>query len=135
VPCKSAASAALVQFTTAFNAGSTRTLDGLVAKSPEFSRFYVSGETGARSGDESNRATLLPYFLERHAQNEQLALVSAEVKSSAKGTAAHFSAVYVRTADDLVGGPKYYDAKGAFWCIGSRASLYAWAMGVKSSSK
>src|SRR5258708_7665386 len=68
----------VIRFMRAFNAGDTGALDRLVARPDWFRSYYVGGQPGARTDSNGmDRATLLPYFAERYAAGEQLALVSA----------------------------------------------------------
>lgn len=136
VPCATASSAALLRFTTAFNAGSVNALDKLVAKGPNFRWFYVSGIAGPRGQDTgSDRSTLSAYFADRHVQHDELALVSAQMKVTRTAPmVANFTAVFERTASDLPDGPKPFLAKGAFTCVASSASLSVWAMGEKPAT-
>jgi hypothetical protein len=119
VPCATASSAALLRFTTAFNAGSVNALDKL--------------PRGQDTG--SDRSTLSAYFADRHVQHDELALVSAQMKVTRTAPmVANFTAVFERTASDLPDGPKPFLAKGAFTCVASSASLSVWAMGEKPAT-
>lgn len=136
VPCATASSEALIRFVTAFNLGSLGTLDRVVARGPNFKWFYVSGAAGPRGQDTgSDRATLIAYFADRHAQHDQLALVSARMKTTKQApSVVDFTAVFERTAADLLDSPRTFLAKGAFICVGSTARLSVWGMGEKPTT-
>ena len=123
----------VIRFMSAFNAGDTGALGHLVAGADWFKSYWVGGEPGGRT--ESNgmdRVTLLPYFAERHAAGEQLALVSAHFGAKRNHLGfLDFNFTLVRTADDL-NQPVLYDGKGALACLAKGIPIGLWVMGPKS---
>ncbi|SRR6266516_4535271 len=123
----------VIRFLRAFNAGDTSALDRLVARPDWFKSYFVGGQPGARTDlNGMDRTTLLPYFAERHAAGEQLALVSAHF--GAKRDHNGFLGFYftlVRTANDL-SQPVLYDGKGALACLAKGIPIGLWVMGPKS---
>jgi hypothetical protein len=125
--------ALVVRFVDAFNAGDTRELGRIWAAKPYF-RWYSTDAPGRRVLPiAADRATLLPYFARRHAQDERLALLSLRVNGNTPATGrgwktyGNFEFRLVREAADLPATP--YQGKGALHCYRSRPDqLIVWSM-------
>jgi len=110
-------------FVDAFNKGDLRRLDGLFAREPDF-EWYSTQAPGERFNSEAkNRSSLIPYFAERHALGEHLA-----VRSFRKNAGSNFEYGLLRSAGDLQS-TRYY-GKGAAHCYLKRAdTIFVWSMG------
>jgi hypothetical protein len=121
--------ALIVRFTNAVNRGDTRTLNTVWDSKAWFKWFSVSSPPDARTNaDAFNRATLIPYFVKRHAAHERWVLTSVKINGRSNGYQ-NFEYTLTRSADDLPGSPAAYSGKGASSCVTGR--LDVWAMAAK----
>jgi hypothetical protein len=74
------------------------------------------------------RATLLPYFAARHVAHERLVLTRVKVNGVTADAYSNFEFDLLRSADDLLDGPRLYRGKGAARCSTQR--LMVWSMGA-----
>ena len=126
-PCaRSEVGQVIVRFIRALNAGNAARLDAVFAKEPSF-EWYSTGAPGRRLGGAAyRRATLIPYFVRRHAQRERLTLLSWSGGGNANGYA-HFGFRLVRRAKDAPR-PLRLDGKGAAICTTSGNTIAVWSM-------
>jgi hypothetical protein len=121
------------RFIGAFNAGDLEALDNIFAHEPDF-EWYSTLAPGERLTPLANdRASLIPYFRDRHALGEQLVLRSFTFNGNDPGSRPYGNFVYrlTRSADDLA--PTPYHGKGASLCYRSRADvLFVWSMGAET---
>jgi hypothetical protein len=118
------------RFVTAFNDGDLTALDGTYAQEPEF-EWYATGAPGERilplAGD---RASLVPYFQQRHELGERLKINSVRFNGNTVGssrTYGNFEYTLTRIANDLA--PTTFAGKGAALCYRERSDLlFVWAM-------
>jgi hypothetical protein len=98
------------RFVSALNAGDFEELDGVFAQDPDF-EWYVTAAPGERlqAGD---RASLVPYFRQRHELGERLTLLSLPFNGSTLGSRSYgnFEYTLTRSANDLP--PTAYAGKG-----------------------
>jgi hypothetical protein len=119
------------RFIDTFNSGDLSALDVLFAREPEF-EWYSTDAPGERfTPAAKDRASLVPYFRDRHAAGEQLTLRSFRFNgNSGSGTRTYGNFEYglTRSASDLE--PTPYYGKGAALCYRSRSDLiFVWSMG------
>jgi hypothetical protein len=118
------------RFVGAFNDGNLEGLDGIFAQEPDF-EWYVTAAPGERVDllTASDRASLVPYFRQRHELGERLTLRSLRFNGNRLGSRiyANFEYTLTRGANDLP--PTAYTGKGAALCYRSRSDvLIVWAM-------
>ena len=121
--------AVIARFVTAFNAGNRKALNDTWVDKLSFKWYGVTSAPGLRPfPDAVQRSTLLAYFAERHAAHERLQLTKVKVNGVTAGAYGNFEFELLRSADDLIGGPKLYRGKGAVTC--STGRLMVWSMGA-----
>jgi hypothetical protein len=131
VRCNSATvRAKLTAFVRAYNAGDLRRLDELFSRR----RFvwYSSGRPGMRLNRAAeNRATLIPYFRERHRRADRLSLGAIRFQGFASARQlGHFSLAGKRRAADFHGGRWFaLPGKGALDCSSATASIAVLSLG------
>ena len=123
--------AVITRFVTAFNAGNRKAVNETWVNKVSFKWYGVTSPPGMRTPDAAlQRATLLPYFAERHAAHERLVLTKVKVNGVTAGAYGNFEFELLRNADDLPDGPQPYRGKGAVTC--STGRLMVWSMGAIS---
>lgn len=119
------------RFIRAFNDGDFEGLDVIFAQEPDF-EWYSTGAPGERLQlpIASDRATLVPYFRERHELGERLTFNSFRFNGNTLGSRPYgnFEYTLTRSANDLP--PTVFAGKGAALCYRDRSDLiFVWAMG------
>lgn len=127
------------RFVGAFNSGDFMALDGLFAEESDF-KWYSTGAPGERLLPlAAERASLVPYFQQRHQLGERLTMSSFRFNGNGRvpredGSfvfASGFQYELTRSADDLA--PTVYGGKGASLCYQSRPDLLiVWSMGPRA---
>jgi hypothetical protein len=121
----------LVQrFARAFNEGNFEELDRIFAQEPDF-EWYVTAAPGERIElpIASDRASLVPYFRERHDLGERLTVTRFRFNGNGRSswTYGNFEFALTRSARDLPA--TAYGGKGAALCYRNRSDeLIVWAM-------
>ncbi len=122
------------RFLAAFNRGDSTALRAVWAAEPDF-QWYSTPAPGERlRARASDRASLIPYFRARHAQQERLELTAFRVNgnTSAARPYGNFEYRLVRSARGL---PRTdYHGKGALHCYANRPDvLIVWSMTVDTT--
>jgi hypothetical protein len=108
-------------FVKAYNSGDSAALDRLIAPTPSFVWFSVSG-AGRRLGDRSKvRSTVPKYFADRHAQRDQFRDTTFQ-----GGGHGQFGFLLTRMADDEL--PSRYEGKGSVLCGDGGNVINVWSM-------
>ena len=116
----------VARFVSAFNAGSRRALEQVLAQAGYGWLWYSTDRPDARTnGVADNRAGLGAYFLRRHNHQETLHLLSFRY-NGINGQFGEFEYSLVRRADDLAASP--YVGKGSVVCSSSPITLGVWSM-------
>jgi hypothetical protein len=119
------------RFIGAFNGGDASELDRVFAHEPDFEWYSTNGPGERLDPVARDRASLVPYFRDRHAHGEQLALGSFTFNGNTTfRSRTHGNFVYslTRSADDLA--PTPYRGKGAALCYPNRSDqIFVWSMG------
>jgi hypothetical protein len=118
------------RFARAFNEGDLEELDRLFAQEPDF-EWYVTAAPGERISlpTASDRASLVPYFRERHQLGERLTVTRFRFNGNGRSswTYGNFEFALTRSAYDLPA--TAYGGKGAALCYRNRSDqLIVWAM-------
>jgi hypothetical protein len=115
------------RFVGAFNAGELETLEAIFAQEPDFEWYATDGPGDRVEG--RDRASLVPYFSQRHERGERLTLRSFRFNGNTPRSRPYgnFEYTLTRSADDLP--PAAYSGKGAALCYRSRPDvIFVWAM-------
>jgi len=116
IACAAGEVEALATRVGSFNDGNLEELDGIFAREPDF-EWYATDAPGERLLPlASDRASLAPYFRQRHDLGERLAMHSFRFNGNTVGprTYGNFEYTLTRSASDLA--PTAYVGKGAALC-------------------
>jgi len=107
----------LTSFIRAYNSGYTRRLDRLFSRE-QFVWYSAIGPSRNMRGSKQNRATLIPYFRERHSHADRMRLVRYRFNGYDRArNLGHFELRGKRRADDMQDGRWLrMTAKGALDC-------------------
>lgn len=117
------------RFIDALNAGNLEELDDIFAQEPDF-EWYATAAPGERLLPlASDRASLIPYFQQRHDIGERLTRDSFRFNGNTPASRPYgnFEYTLTRSANDLP--PTAFTGKGAALCYRDRSDLiFVWAM-------
>jgi hypothetical protein len=119
------------RFAGSFNDGELDALDRIFAREPDF-EWYSTPAPGERLllSSAADRASLVPYFGERHRLGERLTITRFRFNGNTAGSRPYGNFEYslTRRASDLA--PTAYAGKGAALCYRDRSDeIIVWSMG------